>query len=209
MLVQETASRKWLRIGLGLVVATMVYNVVEACLALWFGAEAESIALVGFGLDSVIETAAAGVLLWRLWLEAQGADPEQVETADRRVHYFVGATFLALALYVSGQAGWMLWQQEAPSESLIGILLAVTSLVIMPLVSLGKMRAAAELGSAALRAEAKETLACSYLSFTLLLGLGANASVGWWWADPVAALLMTPWLIKEGMEGVRGEEYDG
>ncbi len=103
----------------------------------------------------------------------------------------------------------MLWQQEAPSESLIGILLAVTSLVIMPLVSLGKMRAASELGSAALRAEAKETLACSYLSFTLLLGLGANASVGWWWADPVAALLMTPWLIKEGMEGVRGEEYDG
>ena len=208
MLGRKTVSRKWVRIGVGLVVATMVYNVVEAGLALWFGAVAESIALVGFGLDSVIETAAAGVLLWRLRLEAQGADPGRVEAAERRVHRFVGATFLALAAYVSGQAGWMLWQQEAPSESPIGILLAVASLVIMPLVSLGKLRAATELGSAALRAEAKETLACSYLSFTLLLGLGANASVGWWWADPLAALLMIPWLVKEGIEGVRGEDED-
>ena len=208
MLMQETSSRKWVRIGLGLVVATMAYNVVEACLALWFGAEAESVALVGFGLDSIIETAAAGVLLWRLYIEARGAAPEEVDAAERGVLRFVGATFLALALYVLGQASWVLWQQEAPSESFIGILLAVASLVIMPLVSMGKLRAAAELGSAALRAEAKETLACSYLSFTLLLGLGANASVGWWWADPVAALLMTPWLIKEGLEGVRGEEEE-
>ena len=208
MLVQEPASRRWVRIGLGLVVATMVYNVVEAGIALWSGVEAESIALFGFGLDSVIETAAAGVLLWRLQIEARGAAPEEVEMAERRVLRFVGATFLALALYVSGQASWMLWQQEAPSESLIGILLALASLVIMPLVSMGKLRAATALESAALRAEAKETLACSYLSFTLLLGLGANASVGWWWADPVAALFMTPWLVKEGLEGVRGEEEE-
>ena len=208
MLVQEPASRRWVRIALGLVVATMVYNVVEAGIALWFGVEAESIALVGFGLDSVIETAAAGMLLWRLQIEARGAAPEEVETAERRVLRFVGATFLALALYVSGQASWMLWQQEAPRESLIGILLALASLVIMPLVSIGKLRAATALESAALRAEAKETLACAYLSFTLLLGLGANASVGWWWADPVAALFMTPWLVKEGLEGIREEEEE-
>jgi divalent metal cation (Fe/Co/Zn/Cd) transporter len=208
MLDQKTVSRRWMRIGLGLVVATMAYNVIEAGLALWFGAKAESIALVGFGLDSVIETAAAGVLLWRLQLETRGASPEQVEKAERRVHRFVGATFLALALYVFGQAGWMLVRQEAPSESLIGILLASASLVIMPFVSIGKLRAATAIGSPALRAEAKETLACSYLSFTLLLGLGANASVGWWWADPLAALLMTPWLVKEGLEGVWGEDED-
>jgi divalent metal cation (Fe/Co/Zn/Cd) transporter len=183
----------------------MAYNIVEAMVALWSGTAADSIALVGFGLDSIIETMAAGVLLGRLRLETRGADPEQVEAAERRVQRFVGGTFLALALYVLTQAGWMLWQQEAPSESLAGILLALASLVIMPLMALGKMRAATAIGSGALRAEAKETLACCYLSFTLLLGLIANATAGWWWADPVAALLMVPWLVKEGVEGVRGE----
>lgn len=203
--VSEDTSRRWLRMGLGLVIATMVYNVAEAGIALWAGSTAESIALIGFGLDSIIETAAAGVLLWRLSLEFRGADPERVEQAERRVQRFIGATFLALALYVSGQAGWMLWQREAPQESVLGILLAIASLIVMPLVSLGKLRAATVLGSGALRAEAKETLACSYLSFTLLLGLAANAAVGWWWADPLAALLMVPWLVREGREGMRGE----
>ena len=109
--MQNSSARQWMRIGLGLVIATMAYNVVEAGLALWFGAEAESIALVGFGLDSIIETSAAGVLLWRLQIEARGATPEQIETAEQRVHRFIGITFLALALYVSGQAGWMLVRQ--------------------------------------------------------------------------------------------------
>jgi divalent metal cation (Fe/Co/Zn/Cd) transporter len=104
------------------------------------------------------------------------------------------------------QSGLALWSFDAPSESPIGIVLAAVSLVVMPLVSWGKLRAAREIGSEALRAEAMETLACSYLSFTLLLGLGANAALGWWWADPVAALLMIPWLIQEGRENVRSEE---
>jgi divalent metal cation (Fe/Co/Zn/Cd) transporter len=184
----------------------MAYNVIEAIVALWSGAEADSIALVGFGLDSIIECIAAGALLWRLSVEARGADGERIERAERRVHQVVGATFILLALYVTGQAGWTLWGQDAPEESTVGIVLAVASLVIMPLVSWGKLRAAREIGSAALRAEAKETLACSYLSFALLLGLVANAAAGWWWADPVAALLMVPWLVKEGREGLRGEE---
>ena len=198
-------ERDWARIGLWLVGATMAYNVVEAGVALWFGASAESIALLGFGLDSVIECAAAGVLLWRLSLAARGADPERLERAERRVHRFVGATFLALAAYVTAQASLTLWRAEPPGESIPGIILAAASLVIMPLVSLGKLRAAREIPSAALRAEAKETLACSYLSFTLLLGLGANALAAWWWADPVAAMLMVPWLVREGLEGIRGE----
>jgi len=106
---------------------------------------------------------------------------------------------------VAVQSTWVLLAQEAPAESRVGIALASLSLVLMPLVSWGKLTAAREMRSGALRAEAKETLACSYLSFTLLLGLGANALVGWWWADPVAALLMVPWLIKEGREGLSGE----
>ena len=202
MRIDAPTTSRWLRIGLRLVVATMAYNVLEACIALWSGIAAGSIALVGFGLDSVIETLAAGVLLWRLRLEAHQAHSAIIEHAERRVHRFVGVTFLALALYVLGQAGWILWQHEPPQESLLGILLAIASLIIMPLVALGKLRAAHAIGSNALRAEAKETIACSYLSFTLLLGLGANAMVGWWWADPVAALCMVPWLVKEGVEGV-------
>jgi divalent metal cation (Fe/Co/Zn/Cd) transporter len=197
--------RDWARIGLWLVGATMAYNVIEAVVALWFGASAESIALLGFGLDSVIECAAAGVLLWRLSLEARGADRERLERAERRVHRFVGATFLALAAYVTAQASLTLWRAEPPEESIPGIILAAASLVIMPLVAWGKLRAAREIPSAALRAEAKETLACSYLSFALLLGLLANAVAAWWWADPVAALLMVPWLVREGLEGIRGE----
>ena len=96
-----------------------------------------------------------------------------------------------------------------PEESWIGIALAVASLVVMPLISWGKFRAASELGSSALRAEAKETLACSYLSFTLLVGLVANATAGWWWADPVAASMMAPWLVREGVEGIRAGEAEG
>ncbi len=204
-MMHASTSQRWVRIGLQLVVATMLYNLAEAGVALWSGAAADSVALVGFGLDSVIETMAAGVLLWRLRLESQGADAERVEAAERRVHRFVGATFLALTVYVLGQAAWVLWQHVAPGESLVGILLAGASLVIMPLVAVGKLRAAREIGSQALRAEAKETLACSYLSLTLLLGLVLHAVVGWWWADPVAALLMVPWLVKEGFEGLSGE----
>jgi divalent metal cation (Fe/Co/Zn/Cd) transporter len=198
-------QRTGLRRALLLVGATMFHNVVEAIVALCSGGKAGSIALLGFGLDSVIETCAAGALLWRLAVEARGRDRETVERSEQRVFRFIGATFLLLALYVSAQAAWMLWRQRPPEETVIGIILASVSLVVMPLVSWGKLRSARELGSASLRAEAKETLACSYLSLTLLLGLGANAAFGWWWADPVAALLMVPWLAREGREGLRGE----
>jgi divalent metal cation (Fe/Co/Zn/Cd) transporter len=200
------ARSRWVRIGLWLVGATMAYNALEALIALWAGVRADSIALVGFGFDSIIELLAAGVLLWRLSVEAHGADPETIEKSERRVHLFVGITFIALAIYVTSESIWTLWAREEPAASLVGIALATVSLVIMPLVALGKLRAAREIGSAALRAEAKETIACSYLSFALLLGLTANAAAGWSWADPVVALLMVPWLLKEGIEGIRGEE---
>jgi divalent metal cation (Fe/Co/Zn/Cd) transporter len=190
-----------MRIALALVLLTLTYNLVEAGLALWSGLRAQSVVLVGFGLDSMIECAAAGVLLWRLRLESRGVDEEALEAAERRVHRFVGLTFFLLAAYVVAQAMWTLFVAAAPGESWLGILIAVASLIVMPLVAWGKLRAAHEIGSGALRAEAKETLACSYLSFTLLLGLGANALWAWWWADPIAALAMVPWLIREGREG--------
>lgn len=184
----------------------MAYNAVEAVIAVGAGIAAHSIALVGFGLDSVIELTAGALLLWRLGVEARGADHEDVEATERRVHRFVGITFLLLAGYVTTEAVLTLRGAELPGESPVGIALAAASLLIMPLVAWGKLRAAREIGSKALAAEARETLACSYLSFTLLLGLTANAVAGIGWADPAAALLMVPWLVKEGLEGVRGDD---
>ncbi|MBI5507782.1 MAG: cation transporter [Deltaproteobacteria bacterium] len=188
-----------------LVGGTLGYNVIEATVALWFGARADSIALFGFGLDSVIECAAATVLLWRLTKEAHGAAEEDIEAADRKVRRFIGLTFFALAAYVAVEAAWTLARGARPDESVAGIVLAVASLVVMPILAWAKLKVAAHLDSGALRSEAKETLACAYLSLALLLGLVANAAAGWWQADPIAALAMTPWLVKEGLEGVRGE----
>jgi divalent metal cation (Fe/Co/Zn/Cd) transporter len=197
-------ERNWLTIALWLVGTTLVYNVVEAAVTITAAVLADSVALLGFGLDSLIETAAAVLVLRRLRAQARASEPELAAT-ERRVHAFVGWTLLLLAAYVSLISVWALSTGDAPAESRIGIVMAALSLTVMPLVSWGKLRAANELGSAALRAEAKETLACSYLSFTLLLGLVANAVAGWWWADPVAAVLMVPWLVREGLEGIRGE----
>ena len=163
---------------------------------------------MGFGFDAVIEFAAASLLLWRLRVESNGADHETIERTEGRVLRFVGATFILLALYVLIEAGTTLWNAEAPSESTIGMILAATSLTVMPIIAFKKLRVADRLGSRSLRAEAKETLACSILSLTLLVGLALNAWLGWWWADPVAALAMVPWLVKEGMEGLRGEHCD-
>ena len=199
---EMTRLARW---GLWLVAGTLAYNVVEAVVALWAGSEAGSIALFGFGLDSVIEVVAASALLWRLSVEARGGDPERIEKAEGKVRRLIGLTFLVLAAYVTVQAVYTLTTQSRPEESLVGIALAAASLIIMPLLAWGKLRVARGLGSEALRAEAKETLACAYLSFTLLLGLLLNATLGWWWADPAVALLMVPWLVREGLEGWRGE----
>lgn len=194
-------ARRWVRMGWWLVAGTLTYNVVEAGIALWAGERADSVALLGFGIDSVIEIAAAAVVLWRMTVELRTADGERVVRAETRVRRFVAVTFFGLAAYVMIESGWMLVAAERPAASVPGIILAGASLVVMPLIALGKFGAAAAIGSRALRAEAKETLACSYLSVCLLVGLGANAAAGWWWADPVAAMLMVPWLVREGVEG--------
>ena len=192
------AASRLARTGAWLVGGTLAYNLIEAGIALWAGAEAGSIALLGFGADSLIEVAAACVLLWRLLIEARSEDSERVERAEHRVHRFIGLTFLLLALYVVTQSVITLAVVDPPRESLVGVVLAAASLAIMPLISWGKLRVARRLQSEALRAEAKETLACAYLSLALLLGLLLNAVAGWWWADPAVALFMVPWLVKRG-----------
>jgi divalent metal cation (Fe/Co/Zn/Cd) transporter len=196
---------RWLRRSRQLVTATLVYNGIESAVALWAGATAGSLALIGFGLDSMIELAAAGVALWRLQVESAGGDAERIERAETRVRRFVGGTFLALALYVAVESVWRLRSSEGAQESPVGLILAVASLIIMPALGAAKLHAANHLASQALRSEAKETLACAYLSLVLMLGLAATAWLNWWWADAVAALAMVPWLVREGWEGIAGE----
>lgn len=199
----------WLARATWLVGATALYNLVEAGLAIGSGVAARSIALVGFGLDSIIELAAGTMVFLRLRTQQRGADAERLERTEERVRRFVGITFFLLAAYVTVQAAVILWRRAAPEESALGIALAVASTIVMPLIAWGKLRAADALGSRSLRAEAKETLACAWLSVGLLIGLGANALMGWWWADPVAALAMVPWLVHEGREAFEDECEDG
>jgi len=141
------AARDWRRVAVWLVASTLAYNVLEAVVALWSGAVADSVALIGFGFDSVIEVAAAAALLWRFSVEASGASQERIERAEHRVHRFIGRTFLALAAYVVADAAWTLWRRETPDESVVGIVLASASLVLMPLASWGKLRVAAASGA--------------------------------------------------------------
>ncbi|SRR6266481_9738053 len=180
---------------------TVGWNVIEGVVAIAAGVVAGSIALVGFGLDSYIEVASGLVLIWRLRKHGF-TEEEEEEAAEKRAVLFVGVTFLLLAVYVIYESGKKLFFQERPEESLIGIILAFLSLIVMPLLAVYKKKIAAEINSRALRADALETLVCSYLSLTLLLGLGANALFGWWWADPVAALGMVYFLINEGWEAI-------
>jgi divalent metal cation (Fe/Co/Zn/Cd) transporter len=181
---------------------TVGWNIIEGVVAIAAGVVAGSIALVGFGLDSYIEVASGLVLIWRLRKHGF-SDEEEEEAAEKKAILFVGATFFLLAAYVLYESGKKLYFHEHPEESLVGIILAIVSLIVMPLLAFYKKKIAVEINSRALRADALETLACSYLSLTLLLGLGANAVFGWWWADPVAALAMIYFLVKEGFEAVQ------
>lgn len=176
------------------------YNILEALASLIFGIWAGSIALIGFGLDSVIEVTAAGILVWRL---SHKGSIEEETVKERKALFVVGVTFFLLAAYILWEAGGMLWRGEKPETTFVGIVIAVLSLVLMPPLAFLKRRIARELGSRALEADSTETLLCAYLSFTLLLGLGMNALGGWGWADPVAALAMIYFILKEGLEAIR------
>ncbi len=189
---------KWARL---LLLATLLYNFVEGGLALWSGVVAGSFALVFFGADSYIEVAAASLVLWRIGIE----DSEHAEKIEQRVVRFIGWTFLVLSAAIVFQSAWSLSQRNGAEESLVGIVLAVVSVTVMPLVAVWKLQVAAKGNLESIASEAKETIACSALSVTLLVGLVANATLGWWWLDAVTSLMLLPWLLREGLEGVRGE----
>jgi divalent metal cation (Fe/Co/Zn/Cd) transporter len=187
---------------------TLGYNSLEGILAIGAGVLAGSIALVGFGFDSVIEVSASVAALWRLNADV---DPIERERAERLTLKIVGILFLALGIYVTWDAATALVKREGPDESKLGIVLAAASLIVMPLLARAKRRVALRLGSRALRSEAQQTQLCTYLSAILLGGLTLNAVFGWWWADPAAALIMVPIIGKEGVEALSGHDscYDG
>ena len=201
----------WLRRGVRLEVLTIGWNALEAIVAVGAGVVSGSIALVGFGLDSVIESIAGVALYRRLSSELKGRSARDNESSERRALWIVGVSFYLIAAYVLFEAVSTLIQTRAPERSTVGIVLAAVSLVVMPLLGWAKRRTGLALDSRALMADAMETFVCAYLSFALLLGLGMNAVAGWWWADPVAALLMLPLVVHEGKEAIesaRGEHDD-
>lgn len=184
------------RTGRRLAYLTIGWNSLEAIIAVGAGLVAGSIALVGFGFDSVIEVSSGAIILWRL---AAGEHREKLALK------LVGISFLTLTAYIAFDAIKSLWLRELPETTYIGIAIAALSLIVMPLLARAKRKVAANLNSRAMHADSRQTDLCAYLSAILLAGLILNALFGWWWADPVAALMMAPIIAREGAQALRGE----
>jgi divalent metal cation (Fe/Co/Zn/Cd) transporter len=191
-----------LRHGRRLEYFTIGWNALEAFVSILAGYLAGSTSLVGFGVDSSIESISGGVLLWRL------RDHQEHAARERTALRLVGITFLLLAAYVTFEAIQSLVARETPEPSIPGIGIAVLSLIAMPLLARAKRRVAGRIQSEALRADSRQTTLCAYLSAILLAGLALNAWLGWWWADPVAALAMVPIIAHEGVEALQGERCE-
>ncbi len=204
----DPARAALLRRGVALEGLTVGYNALEGVIAIVAGLAAGSVALTGFGIDSVIEVSSGALLLWRLRAELGSALVG--EAVEARASRLAGALLLALAVYIAVESGRRLLTQDRPDESIVGIVLMGVSLVVMPLLARAKLRTARALGSRALRADAHETIVCAWLSLTTLAGLAFNAALGWWWADPAAAVVMLPLIVREGLEAWRAEpcEHD-
>lgn len=187
------------RKGLWLNYLTIGYNTIEAVVSLIAGLVAGSVALVGFGVDSVIEVTASAAAQWRLRADLDVGRRERVEQVTVRI---IGATFLALAVYVTYESIQTLLGREKPEGSTVGVVLLCASVIVMPLLARAKRRIAMALSSSALAADATQTSLCAYLSVIALAGVGVNTLLGWWWADPIAALGMVPIIAKEGFEGI-------
>ncbi|MGE5208707.1 MAG: cation transporter [Alphaproteobacteria bacterium] len=194
-----TSESDFIRRGRRLEYFTLGWNLTEALVAVLAGLFAGSIALMGFGVDSVIESLSGAILLWRL--QPHNAD----ENREQRALKLVGMSFFLLAVYVGLEATKSLLEREAPDASVIGIALAIVSLIVMPLLARAKRRVATRIESRALVVDSRQTDICAYLSAILLGGLLLNALFGWWWADPIAALCMLPLIVREGFESLRGD----
>ena len=184
---------------------SLVWNVLETVVGMAAGVAAGSVALIGFALDSVVESSSAGVLIWRIRAERHGHRTS--EEAERKAVRLVAVAFFALATYIGFKASWDLIRGEAPEESIIGIVLAAVSLIVMPILAYRKRRAAVRMDSLAMQADASQTSLCTYISAFLLVGLGANALFGWWWADPLAGLAIAALAANEGRELWTTEDF--
>ncbi len=200
-----TDRATWARRGRRLEYFTIVWNTLEGIVAVFAGLVAGSISLVGFGIDSFIEVTSGTALLWRM---AVDADVQRRERNEKRALRIVGLCFVGLAAYVAYESLSDLVRKHAPERSILGVALACLSLVVMPLLSRAKMKIGKALNSIAMDADAKQNWVCAYLSAILLGGLLLNALFGLWWADPVAALIMTPIIANEGIQRLRGEACD-
>jgi divalent metal cation (Fe/Co/Zn/Cd) transporter len=198
----ELTREELVRRGIRLSYATIGYNSLEAIASLIAGLFAGSVALIGFGIDSLIEVTASGVAQWRLRSDLDEALRSRSENVTHRL---VGACFLALGAYVVADSAKTLWLRERPDRTLAGIVILSMSVVVMPLLARAKLKVASAMQSGALRAEARQTSLCAYLSIIGLTGLLLNAAFGWWWADPVAALCMVPIIVSEGIDGIRAK----
>ena len=202
-----TAERdRLVRRGLWLAALTIAWNVIEAVVAIGAGIAAGSLALVAFGFDSIIEVLSAFVVVWQFRGELRGGYDEDRE---RRALKAIAVTFFVLAAYVGFEAARDLFFVDTQAdESPVGIILAALSLAVMPTLAWAKRRTAIDLGSPTLRADAQETFLCAWLSAALLAGLVLNAALGWWWADPIAALAIAGLAVKEGREAWEGDHCD-
>ncbi len=190
-----------IRAGRHIEYVSLGWTSLEAAAGITAGILAGSVALIGFGADSVIEMASSSILLWRL-------DHASGRQRERTALRLVGVGFLLLAVYVGWEATESLVKHQPPAVSYFGIVFSALCLVVMPLLARAKRRIAVRLGSGALAADSRQSAICGYLAAILLGGLGLNALFGWWWADPVAALAMLPIILKEGFEALRGEVCD-
>lgn len=181
-----------------IVAFTIVYNVIEAVVAITAGSAASSAALIGFGLDSSIEVLSAAAVAWQFTRR----DPERWEKPTLRV---IAVAFFALAIYVTTSSVLSLFGGDRPEHSTVGLVLTALSVVIMPLVSFAERRAGFEVGSATAVADSKQTLICTYLSAAVLIGLALNSLLGWWWADAVAGLVIAMFAVREGLEAWKGD----
>jgi cation diffusion facilitator family transporter len=194
------------RTALRLEYLTVGWNVAEGVVSLAAAFLAGSVALLGFGVESFVETASGGILIWRLWSERRAADPEHAERVEHRAQKLVAASLVLLALFIAYDAARALLQRERPDASPLGVLVTALSLVAMGFLARAKRQAGRRLNSRALVADAGQTQACFYLSAIVLVGLAANAALGWWWADPAAALAVIPFLGYEAREAWLGRD---
>ena len=197
-----------LRRSLRLAYLPVGWNSLEGIVAVAAAVAVGSIALLGFGLDSFVECASGAVIVWRNLAERKARDPEAVEAIERRAQKLVAATLVLLAAYVAYEAASSLWLREPHGVSAIGLALLVVSIVVMQWLARAKRKTAIALGSRSMQADAFQTSTCLWLSVAALAGIGLNALVGWWWADPVAALAMVPLLAREAKDAWEGKCCD-